>query len=54
MQFQRLNDFVIQCADAIIKPDTKDVRIFYYNRSEELIELGRNAANTNSFSFRLV
>lgn len=44
MQFQRLNDFVIQGAEIIIKPDIKDVRLFDYHRSEDLIQLGREAA----------
>lgn len=46
-QFSRLNDFIIKDADIIIKPDIKDVRLFDYHRSEELIELGRNAAKAS-------
>lgn len=43
-QFSRLNDFIIKDADFIIKPSIKDVGLFDYHRSEELIKLGREAA----------
>lgn len=44
MQFRSLNNFVINDADIVIKPEIKNIRLFDYHRSKELIDIGRAAA----------
>jgi len=44
LRFRKLNEYIVRDASVVIKPHIEDVGLFDYHRSEELIEIGRQAA----------